>query len=128
MNSDSHIWFIILAMAVRGFGMSLLVSPVSTSLLNSINAGQTATATSINSLLQQVGGSVGIAISGIMHTYINKYYLQLGRTTEIAEHFALQDGFLISAVIIAFAIIPALKLPNKNKVDKLTAVKLTSLR
>jgi len=128
MNSESHIWFIILAMAIRGFGMSLLVSPVSTSLLNAISAGQTATATSINSLLQQVGGSVGIAISGILHTYISKYYLQLGRTTEIAEHFALQDGFLISAVIIAFAIIPALKLPNRNKIDKLAAVKLTSLR
>lgn len=128
MDSESHIWIIILAMAIRGFGMSLLVSPVSTSLLNSISPGQTATATSINSLLQQVGGSVGIAISGILHTYISRYYLGLGRASEVAEHFALQDGFLISGIIIAFAIIPALKLPNRNNVAKLTADKLTALR
>ncbi|RYG31806.1 MAG: MFS transporter [Chitinophagaceae bacterium] len=128
MDAESHIWIIILAMAIRGFGMSLLVSPVSTSLLNAINPGQTATATSINSLLQQVGGSVGIAISGILHTYISRYYLGLGRASEVAEHFALQDGFLISGIIIAFAIIPALKLPNRNKVAKLTADKLTALR
>src|SRR5580658_4753711 len=49
---------IILPMLVRGVGISFLVAPVSTALLNSVSTPQTATATSMNSLLQQLGGSI----------------------------------------------------------------------
>ncbi|WP_255157516.1 DHA2 family efflux MFS transporter permease subunit [Ferruginibacter sp. HRS2-29] len=110
------LWFIILPMVIRGLGMSLLVAPVSTALLNSVTAAQTSTSTAINSLLQQIGGSIGIALSGVIHTFINDHYISKQHTAEVAEHFALQDGFFISAFIIALAIIPALGLPEKQAV------------
>jgi DHA2 family multidrug resistance protein len=127
LNVGDPIWLIVLAMMVRGFGMSLLVSPVSTALLNSVNEHQTATATSINSLLQQVGGSVGIAVSGILHVYINQYFVSKGRLPNVAEHLALKDGFIISAVLIFLAILPAIRLPDKRKDPSVTADKLKAV-
>ena len=108
---------IILPMMIRGLGMSLLVAPVSTALLNSVSQAQTATATSMNSLLQQLGGSVGIAIFGVVHTFIYQHYLFKKYSDAVAEHFALQDGFLIAALIISLALIPAWKLPEKNDIS-----------
>ncbi|MFT3823096.1 MAG: DHA2 family efflux MFS transporter permease subunit [Chitinophagaceae bacterium] len=114
INVGTSIWLIILPMLIRGWGMSLLVAPVSTALLNSVSIQQTATATSMNSLLQQLGGSIGIAISGTLHIFIYNYYISRQHTADVSEYFALQDGFLVSAFLIAVAIIPALKLPQTN--------------
>jgi len=114
LNIGNPLYLIIFAMLTRGLGMGLLVSPISTALLNSVEQSQTASATSVNSLLQQVGGSVGIAISGILHAYLHHHYLEKGKTPMLAEHLALKDGFLISAFIVAIAIIPAIRLPKKN--------------
>lgn len=114
IDVGASIWFIMLPMVVRGVGISLLVAPVSTALLNAVLPIQTASATSMNSLLQQVGGSVGIALSGVIHAFIAAHYLQ-NQPASIAEHFALQDSFLISAFVILLAILPAIKLPE-NKV------------
>ncbi len=121
------IWLIMLPMIVRGLGMSLLVAPVSTALLNSVDKAQTATATSLNSLIQQIGGSAGIAISGVIHGFISAFYLQQGRGQVLSEHFALQDGFLISAFIILLAILPALLLGKKAVAEQKTAENLPSV-
>ena len=108
--------FIILSMIIRGLGISFLVAPVSTALLNAVSKEQTATATSMNSLLQQLGGSIGIAIFGVLHQFIYTHYLDKKYQPPIAEHFALQDGFLISAFVILLALIPAIRLPEKRPV------------
>jgi DHA2 family multidrug resistance protein len=110
--------WILIPMMARGLGMSLLVAPVSTALLNSVTREQTTTATAMNSLLQQVGGSIGIAVFGVLHQFIYTHYLNKQYKAPFAEHFALQDGFLISAFVIALALIPAIKLPQKHKVHK----------
>lgn len=116
IDVGASIWFIMLPMVVRGVGMSFLVAPVSTALLNSVTSAQTSTATSLNSLLQQIGGSVGIALSGVVNAFINDYYLDHGHTASVARHYALQDSFLISAFLIALALIPAFRLPEKQPV------------
>jgi DHA2 family multidrug resistance protein len=124
INVGTSIVLIILPMVIRGLGMSLLVAPVSTALLNSVRLDQTATATSMNSLIQQLGGSIGIAVFGVMHSFIDQHYLAQHHTVAVAEHFALQDSFLIAAFVIILAILPALKLPETHYVrqaDKLPA-------
>jgi DHA2 family multidrug resistance protein len=105
---------IIVSMLVRGLGISFLVAPVSTALLNSVSTPQTATATSMNSLLQQLGGSIGIAVFGVLHQFIYSHYLDKKYQAPLAEHFALQDGFVVSAVVIALALIPAVRLPEQH--------------
>ena len=110
------LWLILLPMLIRGVGMSFLVAPVSTALLNAVSKEQTTSATAMNSLLQQVGGSLGIALSGVIHTFITKYYIQK-HSAAVSEHYALQDSFLIAAFIILMAILPAIKLPEKKATE-----------
>lgn len=110
------IWFIIITMLLRGLGMSLLVAPVSTALLNAVTPSQTQTATALSSLFLQVGGSIGIAVSAVIHTFIYDRYLGQSYEIKVAEHFALQNSFLITAIIILLAVIPALKLPQRSKI------------
>jgi DHA2 family multidrug resistance protein len=86
--------FILSAMIIRGLGMSLLVTPVSTALLNAVRVDQAPTATSLNALLQQFGGSIGIAVSGVIHTFIYKHYL-LRLQPAFAEHYALLSDLRI---------------------------------
>jgi MFS transporter, DHA2 family, multidrug resistance protein len=112
--------FIVTSMLVRGIGMSLLVSPVSTALLNAVRLDQSTTATSLNALLQQLGGSLGIAISGVIHAFIYSHYLN-HYNPQYSEHFALRDSFLIAGFVIAFALLPAMSLPE-NAVVKARAV------
>jgi DHA2 family multidrug resistance protein len=113
LNAGAAIWLIVFAMIVRGLGISLLIAPVSTALLNAVNPSQTVTATSLNSLILQLGGSIGIAISGSIHTYISDYYLAKGYNATLTEHLALKDGFLYTAAMILLALIPAVRLPHK---------------
>jgi DHA2 family multidrug resistance protein len=114
INVGTPLVWILVAMVARGLGMSFLIAPVSTALLNSVAREQTTTATAMNSLLQQLGGSVGIAIFGVLHQFIYAYYLGKHYQTQLAEHYALQDGFLVSGFVIALAIIPAFRLPEKS--------------
>lgn len=113
INTGTPVWFILLAMVVRGLGISFLIAPVSTAMLNAVTQAQTTTATAINSLVLQLGGSVGIAISSSLHTYIYDLYIGKGNNASLAEHYALQDGFLFTAVLILLTLIPAAKLPQR---------------
>ena len=114
IDVGTTVWLIILPMIIRGIGISFLVAPVSTALLNAVTLDQTSTATSLNSLLQQLGGSVGIAIFGVLHQSIYTHYLHKGYAPPLAEHFALQDGFFVSAIVVGLAFLPAIRLPQHN--------------
>jgi MFS transporter, DHA2 family, multidrug resistance protein len=116
IDVGTTVWLIILPMIIRGIGISFLVAPVSTALLNAVTRDQTTTATSLNSLLQQLGGSIGIAIFGVLHQVIYTHYLQKGYIQALAEHYALQDGFFVSAIVVGLALIPAIRLPQRHAV------------
>ncbi len=116
IDVGTGIWLIVLPMIIRGLGISFLVAPVSTALLNAVTRDQITTATSLNSLLQQLGGSVGIAVFGVLHQFIDSHYLHKGYAPELAEHFAIQDGFFVSAVVVGLALIPAIRLPQRHAV------------
>lgn len=106
--------FIITSMIIRGLGISFLIAPVSTAMLNGVKPDQTATATSLNTLMLQLGGSVGIAISSALHTHLLHHYrIKLGEE-KAANHAALTDGFLITAAVILLALLPAFRLPQRT--------------
>lgn len=115
IDTGSSIAFIVGSMITRGIGISFLIAPVSTAMLNAVNAEQTATATSLNTLMLQLGGSVGIALSSALHTHLLSYYETKFLNHQIAEHHALSDGFLVTAVMILLALLPAARLPQKAR-------------
>ncbi|MFA7471694.1 MAG: hypothetical protein WCY86_02215, partial [Spirosomataceae bacterium] len=64
-----------------------------------------------NSLILQIGGSLGIALSGVFYQFLRQYYsLKQGR--DLADHLALKGSFVIAAIMILAAWIPAWKLPQ----------------
>lgn len=115
-NGSAVVW-VMVGMFLRGFGMAMLVSPVSTALLNAVSADQSSSATSINSLLMQVGGSTGITISALLHTLINRHYENTGMAVANSEQMGLMYGFFISGIMVLLALFPAMKLPDHNNKD-----------
>ncbi len=107
-------WWIVTIMIFRGIGMGYLVAPVSASLLNAVRQEQTATATTMNSLILQLGGSLGVAMSGVFYHLLYDHYVLSLLPGETAEHYALKGSFLIAAALILVAWIPAWKLPRAN--------------
>lgn len=121
IDIGSSVVFIVFSMVMRGLGISFLIAPVSTALLNSVKSEQTATATSLNTLMLQLGGSIGIAISSAIHQHLLEHYEHKTGMHQLAEHYALQDGFLTTAALILLALLPAWRLPQKTRkrlVDK----------
>ena len=114
IEKESSMVFIIGSMILRGIGISFLIAPVSTAMLNAVSSAETATATALNTLMLQLGGSVGIAVSSAIHTHLLNYYQIKTGTQQLAEHYALQDGFLATAALILLAVIPAIKLPQQS--------------
>lgn len=115
IDTGSSEVYIILSMIVRGLGISFLIAPVSTAMLNAVKPEQTPTATSLNTLMLQLGGSVGIAASSALHTHLLKYYNERGYTNLLAEHYSLRDGFLVTSFIILLAFLPAIRLPQRAR-------------
>ncbi len=114
MDRGSSVTFIVTSMIIRGLGISFLIAPVSTAMLNAVRPAQTATATSLNTLMLQLGGSVGIAISSALHTHLLEHYAEKYPAAN-AQHYALQDGFLITSFVILLALIPAFQLPQRTR-------------
>lgn len=113
VGNDAKAWWLVTIMVIRGVGMGFLVAPVSASLLNSVKRHQTATATTMNSLILQLGGSLGVAMSGVFYHSLYDHYI--GKyPAAISDHYALQGSFIIAALLILVALIPAWKLPRAN--------------
>ncbi|MGN6494668.1 MAG: MDR family MFS transporter [Agriterribacter sp.] len=115
IDIGSSVMFIVFSMILRGLGISFLIAPVSTAMLNAVSSEQTATATSLNTLMLQLGGSIGIAISSAIHTHLLTHYEIKTGAHQLAAHYALQDGFLATAAFILLALLPAFRLPQKTR-------------
>ena len=97
---------------VRGLGFGMLMTPLTTAMVNSVDTRDVTEASSINSLVQQLSGSLGIAVLAIVHQDMVKRTQGLVPTA--SEHLALQRGFWVSAFLVALAFIPAWGLPVRQ--------------
>ncbi|MFA6548316.1 MAG: MFS transporter, partial [Candidatus Margulisiibacteriota bacterium] len=68
-------WEIIAPTMIRGIGMSLLMAPIMTLALNSVPRRSAGMASSMMSIIQQVGGAVGIAILSMVLDSRNKFHM-----------------------------------------------------
>jgi len=112
---------VILSMVLRGLGLGLLVSTLSASAMSSVLPSEVTYASSMYSLMQQLGGSIGIAFSSLIQQFMLNYYHVKGYADQVANHFAIQDVFLISAVLVLASIFLAFKLPNAAVVKNINS-------
>jgi DHA2 family multidrug resistance protein len=91
---------VVLVLAIQGVAFACLFIPLTTVALSRIPRHQLADATGLNSLLRQIGGSLGLAIFASLIPRISKYgsaalaaHLTPGRPEVIDRLSALRHGF-----------------------------------
>ncbi|MGE4130407.1 MAG: DHA2 family efflux MFS transporter permease subunit [Bdellovibrionales bacterium] len=62
INADTSNWAIIFPTLVRGFGISFLMAPLMATMMNAVPKHKAGMASSMMNIVQQVGGSLGIAV------------------------------------------------------------------
>ncbi|HVI44459.1 MAG TPA: MDR family MFS transporter [Chitinophaga sp.] len=118
LDKGSNIWVVLIAMTVRGFGMGFLLAPLNAATLSAVRPSEVTMASSVSTLMQQVGGAIGIAVLAIItQNAFNRHVLE-GATSVKAHHLALKEGFYISLVILVVTLVPAWFLPRRNVVRK----------
>jgi EmrB/QacA subfamily drug resistance transporter len=77
INVNTSLSDVILATLVRGIGIGLMFTPVTAVALNSVPKHNAGMASSMLNLLQQVGGSVGIAVLATVLSHRVKFHLDV---------------------------------------------------
>jgi EmrB/QacA subfamily drug resistance transporter len=130
LGPETSFALIILPTVIRGVGIGLLVTPVMAIAMNTVPRGKEGMASSILNLIQQLSGSLGIAL---LSAYFNGRIDDGG--PELAEASrrilgglfqealtadalasvtdAFRDTYLWSAALVAVALVPALWLPRR---------------
>ncbi|MDB5200471.1 MAG: drug resistance transporter, EmrB/QacA subfamily [Chitinophagaceae bacterium] len=114
LHTGSALLFILAAMLCRGAGFGLLTTPLTAAVISAVPKEKVAMGSSINTLIIQLSGAIGVSVISLIHQVFNDRYRAEGAAAVIAEHHALMNCFLISGFLLLIAIIPALKLPAKN--------------
>jgi EmrB/QacA subfamily drug resistance transporter len=94
LDITTSITGIIIPTVVRSLGMALLNAPIIVAMMNSIPKQKIGMATSMVSILLQVGGSLGIAIFGTMQ--LNRATFHLNAVTETVTNLNLWTGGIAS--------------------------------
>ena len=115
LQADSALLFILIAMLLRGVGLGMLTTPLTAAVISAVPQEKVAMASSINTLILQLGGAIGVSVFSLIHQVYDQRYREKGATAVIAEHHALLNCFLISGFLLLIAIIPAMKLPVKKE-------------
>jgi DHA2 family multidrug resistance protein len=84
---------VIIATLVRGIGIGLMFTPVTAVALNSVPKASTGMASSMLNLVQQVGGSIGIAALATVLSHRIKFHLQIYGSELSSTSAAFQDAF-----------------------------------
>lgn len=118
LNKGSSISEVITAMVVRGIGMGCLLAPLNSATLSAVRPSEVTMASSISTLMQQVGGAIGIAVLAIVTQGAYNRHVLEGATNMVAHHKALKEGFYISMIILLVTLIPAWFMPRRNLILK----------
>jgi DHA2 family multidrug resistance protein len=66
LSLDSDYWFLFWPQVIRGAGLGLINAPLMSAALNSVRREQTAVASSLLTVITQVGGAFGVALLGAL--------------------------------------------------------------
>lgn len=113
IDVGTSVWTILLVMTARGAGLGLLLTPVAAATVNSVQPKEVTLASSLGTLAQQIGGSVGVATLAVLHQLSRNAVAEQGRSPQSAEHVALQVGFLAASLLTAVALLPAWYVPTQ---------------
>ncbi len=113
VSDTSSMWGIQIPILVRGLGLGLLVTPLTSLALSAAPAGKSGNASILLVLSQQLGGSLGIASLGSILELHHRIYVSEGLPTGAALVKSFQDAFTLGVVVCALAWLLATALPKR---------------
>lgn len=108
-------WIVMIILLIRGIGIGLLVTPVSTATMTSVKSTEAAMASSISNVAQQLGGSFGIAILVLLKAFFFGAAVHHGQFQMQADLTSLHLCFLIAGIIVLLSLLPARNLRNLSR-------------
>jgi EmrB/QacA subfamily drug resistance transporter len=87
LDVNTSKWGIIYPTLIRGVGLALMISPISALAMNSVPKHKAGMASSMMNIMQQIGGSLGIAILSMVLSHRMHYHLGI-----VGENLANQTG------------------------------------
>ncbi|MCP8617827.1 MDR family MFS transporter [Salirhabdus salicampi] len=104
VDLTSSYWYILLLNCIRGVGMGLGNMPATTAGMNSIPEKLVAQGSAMNNVLRQITSSFGIVFFAIYYELRRGYIILQNKTMEEASLQAINEAFIVSAVVILLAV------------------------
>jgi len=99
LGTQSSYWDIFPGLVVMGVGMALTMTPTTAAAMSSVPRDQAGVGSAVLNSMRQVGGSLGIAITGAIVAHVSATSLAAGNTRPDAFVDGFQRGLEIAAVI-----------------------------
>lgn len=122
LEIDTPFTYLLTVYMIRALGMTMVNTPVMTNGMNSLPAHLTPHGSSLNSMLNQVSGSIGIALLiTVMQTYTNITVDKMDNPTEAMINQATLEGinlsFLVGTVFLFLALVASFFLKKSSATD-----------
>jgi len=76
LHADTGLWFLLVGFVLMGFGIGLVMSPMTTAAMNAVHVSQAGGASGILTMNRMVGGTFGVALLGAVITALGKSRLE----------------------------------------------------
>ncbi|TCT18945.1 EmrB/QacA subfamily drug resistance transporter [Melghiribacillus thermohalophilus] len=121
VDMKTSFWFILFIHAVRGMGLGFGNMPATTAGMNAISDDLVAQGSAMNNVIRQMSSSIGIVFFSIYYE-VRRGQLMLGDhlTLQEATLQAINESFLISAIVIALAVPASFLLKGVQEEEKVS--------
>jgi MFS family permease len=92
LTVETSNWGIIWPTIIRGFGIAMLIAPLTATAMNAVPKNQAGMASSMLNIIQQVGGSIGIAILSVVLQHRTTYHLNVIGSQVSASSTAFREA------------------------------------
>jgi EmrB/QacA subfamily drug resistance transporter len=99
LGTGSSYWEILPGLVVMGVGMALTMTPTTAAAMGSVPRDRAGVGSAVLNSMRQVGGSLGIAITGAIVAHVTSTSLAAGDTQPVAFVHGFQRGLEVAAAI-----------------------------
>ena len=120
LDTGSSYWDILPGLVVLGIGMAMTMTPTTAAAMSSVPRDQAGVGSAVLNSMRQVGGSLGIAVTGAIVAHVSATSLAAGHTRPVAFVDGFQTGLLVAAAIaLAGAVIAVATMRSHSRPDEL---------
>jgi len=99
LSVDSTFWSLLPAMVIGGTGMAMTMTPTTAAAMSSVRRDKAGVGSAVLNSSRQVGGSLGIAITGAIVASGLSSSLAAGNARPVAFTHGIHNGLLVAALI-----------------------------